>query len=418
MNRTLVVGALVLAACPKTEPDDSDTAPEVWAPDLACPGDVGCEEGVATDLLAGAAVRSIVPTCYETWTDLDGDWVFDRSDEAYEDCGCDRLCPKDDGYPGADAYEGDGQFRAVYIGGGDNSRPVMGVRPAELGMRGEGDGVWARGIALRQGNTTIAIVALDILGLQYDDTLRIREAVVARGVDVDHVVMHSTHSHLAVDSIGLWGPTLTRSGYDDEHMAEVRDVVVDVIVDAVAALEPVNVHVGTADVESYSAEKGVGNVIRDSRDPVAIDPTLGVARFVALDGDTVATLVSYGIHPETMLDRTAYLSSDFVHGLRETVEDGVTWDSRTRDGVGGVCVYVNSTVGGMMTTLGVTTIDPDGQTWGSSGSWRRRTRSASSSARWPSTPSKTPPRSTPRRCRSGRPRSSCRSRTRRSRRWA
>jgi hypothetical protein len=49
----------------------------------------------------------------------------------------------------------------------------------------------------------------------------------------------------------------------------------------------------------------------------------------------------------------------------------VAWQSRSRPGRGGVAVYLNSTVGGMMTTLRVTTTDPDGNSWGSGGSWEK-----------------------------------------------
>ena len=45
-------------------------------------------------------------------------------------------------------------------------------------------------------------------------------------------------------------------------------------------------------------------------------------------------------------------------------------DSYDRDGLGGVCLYLNGAVGGMMTPLGVHPTDPDGNTWSSTG-WEK-----------------------------------------------
>lgn len=365
MSRILAL--LVVAAGCGTDPE-----PDVpgFTPDRACPGDVGCEPTDDVVFRAGAALTSIVPSCFETWEDRNDNLTWQVRDDAFLDCGCDRLCPEDEGYPGPDEGEGDGSFQQLWMGGGDANRPVMGVR-TDGGLRGEGDGLWARTVVFEQGNTRVALVALDSLGLQYDDTLRTRELLDERGIDVDHVILHSTHTHMAFDSIGLWGPTLTRTGYSESVHAELRSRVADTIEAAIEALEPVELIVGEVDVASYSAESGVTNVVYDIRDPWVIDDTLGAARFVGRDGDTVASIVSYGIHPETMLGRTALLTSDFAHALRETVESGPRWDAYERDGIGGVSLFVNSTVGGMMTTLRLTTVDPDGNAWGPSGSWEK-----------------------------------------------
>src|SRR5690606_27417521 len=77
-------------------------------------------------------------------------------------------------------------------------------------------------------------------------------------------------------------------------------------------------------------------------------------------GDNVATLVSWASHPETMLDDSALMTSDYVHALRATVEDGVTWQGSSKEGLGGTAIFLNAAVGGMMTTLRVHPIDPDG----------------------------------------------------------
>lgn len=370
MSRLLSV--LLLSAC-SGDVDSDTSAPDLAdRPTLVCPGDAGCEASDDTQLRAGAASISIEPACYESWVSGSDSVVYSPAVDTFLDCGCDRLCPGDDGYVSADEGEADGVFQRIFMAGGSNNVPAMGVRgPEQGGLRAVGDGLFAKAVVLEQGNTTVAIVAIESIGLQYDDTLATRALLAEQGVDLDHLLIHSTHSHLSVDAIGLWGPGLTETGYNAGYFDQVRQTIVDAVQQAQTAMVPVSMTVGEVDVSTYSPDKGVRNVVTDTRDPFIIDPMLGAARFASADDETVATLVSFGLHPETMLGRSAYMSSDFVHALRATVEDGVAWQTYQRAGIGGTTVYLNSTMGGMMTTLRLTNTDPDGNDWGASGSWEK-----------------------------------------------
>ena len=71
--------------------------------------------------------------------------------------------------------------------------------------------------------------------------------------------------------------------------------------------------------------------------------------------------MNWGNHPEVLSSRNLLLTSDYADALRRGVEDGVTWsDGTSTPGVGGVCLYVNAAVGGLMTPLGITVTTPDG----------------------------------------------------------
>lgn len=349
------------SGCAGDDPAQPST-PAGYRPALVCPGDPQCATNDG-QLSAGAAVRSIVPDCFETWDDLDGDATYDAVAEPFHDCGCDASCAGDPGYPGPDEGEGDGKFQAVWIAGFQNSRPANGVRGAELGFRGAGDGLWATAVVLDQGDTRIAIVAVDAFGVMIDDTVALRDAADAAGLGIDHLLLHSSHSHAAPDTLGIYGQTLSNSGYDPAYAAQIRATVVDALTEAIDGLEPVQLEVGTVDAGTYHPN-GVGNLIVDTRDPVVIDPIVGVARFVAAaDGATVATVVHFSNHPEETADVWALLSANFVHALRRTVEEGVDWGDGLRPGLGGVAVYLNGTVGGMMTSLGAEVEDPNGTIW-------------------------------------------------------
>ncbi|MCA9715558.1 MAG: hypothetical protein H6713_28330 [Myxococcales bacterium] len=345
----------------------SDTGVE--PPTLYCPGDPGgaCDELPGAKLMAGASVVSIVPNCFETWNDLNGDFKFVEGQDSFNDCGCDQRCPGDPDYTGPDEHESDNTFQAAWMAGFGNGRAAMGVRKATDGYFGDDDGLWARAVVLEQGNTTFAVVALDVVGWFQDDVNRIRAQLAEGGVDIDYLLVHSTHNHEGRDTMGLWGKKILETGYYEPYQQQVRDAVFDAVKLALADKREVNyMVVGQVDIGDYDGTKGVANLIRDSRDPVVIDEMLSALRLVDGDDETIATLVNFGSHPETLADDNLYLTSDYVHALRRAVEKGSQWlQNPGKPGFGGVCVFLNGAVGGMMTTLGVEVTTPDGLSYSS-----------------------------------------------------
>jgi len=363
-----------------TGPDDTGEAPTTGAdsggevpepPDLQCPGDPagGCDPEPGAPLAAGAAVLSVVPDCFEAWVDLDANAKYKPGNDELLDCGCDRLCPGDPGYVGPDEGEGDGQLQPAWMAGFGHNRPATGVRGAAQGLVGEGDGLWARAIALRQGQTTVAIVAMDLVGWFNGDVLATRELLAAQGLEVDHLIVHSTHTHEGPDSMGMWGVDLFTSGYEAKYRAQLRGTVVAAVAAALEELRPVAaLRVGEVDISTYH-ENGVANVIRDSRDPWVVEEFISAAQLVDGGGETIATLINFSCHPETLADDNLLMTSDFVHALRRTVEQGSVWNAAPGvPGLGGPAIYLNGAVGGMMTTLGVKVTNPDGDSF-QSASW-------------------------------------------------
>jgi len=326
-----------------------DTAQD-WEPELYCPGSEGCADASGA-LRAGASSVSLVPPCFESWEDVDGSGDWSKSADGWLDCGCDRICPDDEGWPGADEGEGDEVFQATWLAGFSNGHPAQGVA----------DGVWARTLVLRQGDAAIAVVSADLVGFMNDDVKAIRDEAAARGLDVDHILVSSTHTHEGPDTVGLWGERIGKSGYQPEYVGWVREQMLSGIEAALAdEREVAEARVGAVDVRTYHSERGSANVIRDTRDPVVVPYELGVLHLTDGSDQTIATVVHWGCHPETLANDNHLISSDFAHALRETVESGSTWDAYSREGVGGTAIYLQGMVGGMMTTLRLTTETPDG----------------------------------------------------------
>ena len=65
--------------------------------------------------------------------------------------------------------------------------------------------IWARVVAIDDGSHRIAIVSLDMIGLFYDDVVRIRN-YIAQNINVDYVLIASTHTHNGPDLLGAWSP--------------------------------------------------------------------------------------------------------------------------------------------------------------------------------------------------------------------
>ena len=130
------------------------------------------------------------------------------------------------------------------------------------------DPVYARTVALREGDEEVIMTILDLPGLGNRYTRRIREDVAAlTGLDPLRILVGATHSHSSPDFMGLWG------GVPDAYADRVVSLVVGGMVDALNNADPVDLHVGTvqgADISRLLLER----VARRRR------VTLGEARYL------------------------------------------------------------------------------------------------------------------------------------------
>ncbi len=404
----VLLGAGLLGGCAGCRPDTTPDAGVVVVPAdiVSCPGAPGCASGKGI-LKAGAARASITPRGFEianvaylrgrecdpimlqrfgmaqcgelpdeyirdcgkdglcpgatgyTAPDADGteangqqDWFFD--------CGRDRLCPTnvpeadqtngvdddgdgavDDGAytaPDADGSEGDGYFQAAWLAGYGNNRPAMGVR----------DDVEARCLALEAGDTTVVVCSIDVVGFFHDEVDKARALYAMRHPDqpVDYLAIISTHTHESVDTMGQWGradPVPITPGRMEGHNAYIVDQVVAAAAQAVTQLQP-------ATLRAAATQTGP-NLLRDGTDPQIADDTLTVLEAVAVSGGApIFTAVHWGNHPEAMGDDNSLLSSDYAHDLRAAVEQGLPAQGThpAHAGRGGLAIYLNGTVGGIM----------------------------------------------------------------------
>ncbi len=341
-------------ACSGNKEQDSATVKDtdVWRPMQVCPGDEGCESAIGS-LQVGVSAKVITPTCFEQWEDVDENNRYTSSTDIFLDCGCDQLCPGDEGYNAPDEGEGDGLFEAIWLAGYNSARAANFVH----------DDIWARTLFFQQGDVDVALVSVDLVGFFRSDVEVVRERLATELPELDHLIITSTHVHSGPDVMGQWGRIPGTTGLNAKYQAELYDTLVEGVVEAWNNKQSAIMSVSSVDSSLYSVEKGSRNIIHDHRDPKIIDPDVGVAHFTNETGDTIATLVNFGNHPEVLTSSSLGITSDFVDSMRRGVENGITYPTQTIEGVGGVCVYVSAAVGGMMSPLQVEVTDGSGNSY-------------------------------------------------------
>ncbi len=286
--------------------------------------DIEIEAPSPATVHAGFAAFKITPEVIDTWTDVKGNSRYrPREGDTYED------------------VTGSGKFDAVWISGFHNRKPAQGVY----------DDLWARAMVLDDGQTRMAWVALDALGMFGCDIIDIRKSL-PESLGIDYAIISSSHTHSAPDLMGMWGPGFLRSGVDPEYMEYVKRQSAAAIEAAVAALRPARFR--------FAVDKeNAASMIKDTRQPIVINPELRIMQAIDKEtNETLGTLVQWDNHPETVWSRNLLISSDFPHYLREGIEKGV-WhgDSLVTPGLGGVAMHVTGNCGGLMTTYPDVEID-------------------------------------------------------------
>ena len=322
---------VVLGAC--STPDDPSQSPadagtgDPGKPDMVtplgpdeiplkvaqrCPGGPDCADVGDDVLYAGVAVVNATPQV-ETFTDTNMNGVWDDG-EPYDD------------------VNRNGKFDAYWMAGYDSGRLAYGVN-------GDGDGVWARALAIKQNQTTVVLVAVDSLGLFADETTEV-EKLLDKNLGIDLLMIHATHVHESADLVGGWGPDSFHNGINTYYQDQMRHYIATAVTQAVKALKPARVTMSSILVQD--PDKNMKRYVSDARDPVVIENTLHTLQFTDISDDknpkVITTLVNWAHHPESEGASNHLISSDFVHYLRSELES---------KGAGPV-VYVSGALGGQI----------------------------------------------------------------------
>jgi hypothetical protein len=224
--------------------------------------------------------------------------------------------------------------------------PEVGKKPVFLAGFGQNrkatkvhDPITARAVVMADGDEKIALVSVDVVGLFLPSVVRVREKVTG----FKYVLVSATHNHEGPDTLGLWGPSPVQSGTDPEYLKKVEAGCVEAVKLADKARKPATARIGSA----RDAE-----LLHDNRKPIVKHDELVVLQFLEPKTDKpLGVLVQWNNHPESLASKNTEISADYIYYtvkyLRESQKCPVA--------------YFTGTVGGLMTTLGLTVKDEKGK---------------------------------------------------------
>ncbi|MFN7827605.1 MAG: neutral/alkaline non-lysosomal ceramidase N-terminal domain-containing protein [Acidobacteriota bacterium] len=253
----------------------------------------------------------------EQFTDLDGNGIWSAGEPFVDD-------PANSAIDRSSVNKYDG----VYLAGFGNKRLATGRH----------DDLWARTIVLDQGETRVAIVSIDVIGYYSEATYYGLKHVWKQldpALGIDEILLASTHSHEGPDTIGAWGDGYLKDGKYPQYLQFLDRQIARSITIAAGALRPARLRLGVTDPQRSPSIAGM-QTRTSGRPPRFFDEELRVMRFVeARGGKTIATLINWNTHPESMEDENTILTSDFPHAIRTSVEAKY----------GGVSLYINGAIG-------------------------------------------------------------------------
>jgi len=171
----------------------------------------------------------------------------------------------------------------AYLAGFDDNRPATAIA----------DELMVRTIAISApGEEPVVLSVCDLIGLT-----RVHE-------DKGRRVVACTHTHHAPDTIGFWGqPMEGVSGRVPAFDELVRSTVSASQDAALSAMEPASIRAGSA---------SVAGLVANLRNPDVVDDEVSVLVADDLEGQRIATLVSFGCHPEVVAPDNTEITADYA----------------------------------------------------------------------------------------------------------
>ncbi len=220
------------------------------------------------------------------------------------------------------------------------------------------DDLYVRCVALGAGRANLALCEADLIGLFYDDAVKVRQAVLAQMPQTTQVIVASTHTHEGPDTLGLWGSGPLASGIDAKYMNELDGKIASTAIQALRSMKPATLILARSD------DAALAHLQDDSRPPYVKDPHLLVMRLATVrGGKPIATLVNWSDHPETLGGKNTQITADYPHWLCQYVEQHN----------GGMAAFFQGSIGGLLSTLGsdVSLIDPATGKPAADGTWEK-----------------------------------------------
>ncbi len=199
-----------------------------------------------------------------------------------------------------------------------------------------------RALVLEQDGTRVAICSTDFLGFPGVLCEKVHKQVP--GIPAKNILIGATHNHSGPDCYGFPNET-GKTNCDLDYLEDVCKKLAEAINEAMGKLQPAAVRIGT--------DRAQGKIAYNYYAERLYDPRCHVIQILDPQHKPVATLVNYACHPEVIGADQGILCPDFVGPLYDRIE---------AQG-GGVGIFMNSALGGMVTADCRGPNGKDIQTW-------------------------------------------------------
>ena len=219
---------------------------------------------------------------------------------------------------------GDVSSGKYFIAGYDSNNRATGVL----------DDMFARAVYIDDNTSRggVILCAIDAVGISRRDINDIRKLVLEEGTvkNLKSINICSTHSHSAIDTQGLWGEKLYKSGRSEEFMTHLKKKAAEAIIAA---------YNNRKDGKLYYSVLETHDLQFDCRTPDTYDRNLTRIRFEPFDATPGIYMVNFASHAELLGDLTKSVSADFPCYLIREIETA-------NEGVN--AVFYNGAIGGMI----------------------------------------------------------------------
>lgn len=84
-------------------------------------------------------------------------------------------------------------------------------------LSGTVDDIYLRCLTVETETSRLIFLSLDLIGLFRDFTEALALRLAPHGIEPEQLIVATTHSHAAPDTMGAWGPAFGQSGYNQEY---------------------------------------------------------------------------------------------------------------------------------------------------------------------------------------------------------
>ena len=197
------------------------------------------------------------------------------------------------------------------------------------------DDMFARAIFIddNKGNGGIVLCSIDAVGMSRKDINDIRKLVLQSNEigKLKSINICCTHSHSAIDTQGLWGEKIYKSGKNEEFMNNLKKKTANAVIEA---------YKNRTDGKLYFSKTETEDLQYDCRTPDTFDRNLNRIHFVPDDKTQKEIFViNFASHAELLGSKTKKISADFPCYMIKKIEE----KHKNCE-----VIYINGAIGGMI----------------------------------------------------------------------